>query len=179
MSFSAERVRFCNGRSHSGHKILGYSLSYLSNPHSVWNNSRGKTFTEDTTPNNARNFRVEILTKQHHLARTRLLDLLAIFQDVCFWTCLKIDSFFSASWDGNLVATFQPLACSRMMKQPMNKVNMAWTCLNIFPKLSEDTGFDFEPKTSIISGDGAPPPNTWTWFYDWSHLLNYWTLEAQ
>ena len=120
-----------------------------------------------------------------------------------YWTCWRslrmfvfgrvwrLIPFFSASWDWNLVRLTQldsllwiPFShwLARVWRnnpwtnKNLDKVKMAWTCLNIFPKLSEDTGRIWLWTKDIYNF------RSWctrTWLYDWSHLLNYWTWQAQ
>ena len=114
-----------------GHQIHGYSSSYMSNPNC-------KTqFHLDLSDIDA----CWILDNRHHLARTRWRDFLWFFRMFVFWTCLKVDSFLGLESLGlawlteSFNPTFQPLACSSMMKQPMNggknmdkiRLELAWT----------------------------------------------------
>ena len=105
------------------HQIHGYSSSYMSNPHC-------KTqFHLDLSDIDAC---FSFWTNRHHLARTRWRDFLWFFRMFVFWTCLKVDSFLGLESLGlawltvSFNPTFQPLACSSMMKQPWT-VAKKWT----------------------------------------------------
>ena len=111
-----------------------------------------------------------------------LLDLLAIFEDVCFWTCLKIDSFFfSASWDWNLVRLTQScgyLSAIGLLAYDETTHEQSQNALNLLEHLPK---VKWRYRIWLWTKDiyNSRCPNTWTWFYDWSHLLDYWTWKAQ